>query len=143
MQFPIRSFAVVLSLVPVVVAAQAAKPAGGKSAAPKVGPARGTGIVVGGGSMGPEVYDAFIKAAGGPNALIIDVPTAGGDTAYPQNAPGTRGWKNAGAKNIYVLHTKDRKLADSDSFVAVIKKAGGVWFEGGRQFHLVDSYGGT
>ena len=23
------------------------------------------------------------------------------------------------------------------------RRAGGVWFEGGRQFHLVDSYGGT
>jgi cyanophycinase len=109
----------------------------------KVGPARGTVIVVGGGGMGPEVYSEFIKAAGGPNALIIDVPTAGGDSVYGQDAPGTRGWKNAGAKNIYVYHTKDRKLADSDSFVAILKKAGGIWFEGGRQFHLVDSYGGT
>src|SRR4051812_14846192 len=109
----------------------------------KVGPARGTVIVVGGGAMGPEIYSEFIKSAGGPNALIIDVPTAGGDSVYGQDAPGTRGWKSAGAKNVYVFHTKDRKLADSDSFVAILKKAGGVWFEGGRQFHLVDSYGGT
>jgi cyanophycinase len=109
----------------------------------KVGPPRGTVIVVGGGSMGPEVYNAFIQAAGGPDALIIDVPTAGGDSVYKQDAPGTRGWKNAGAKNIYVLHTTDKKLADTDSFVAMVKKAGGVWFEGGRQFHLVDSYAGT
>jgi len=110
---------------------------------PKVGPPRGTVIVVGGGAMGPEIYQRFIDAAGGPNALIIDVPTAGGDSVYTQNAPGTRGWKQAGAKNIYVLHTTDRKLADSDSFAAILKKAGGVWFEGGRQFHLVDSYAGT
>jgi len=109
----------------------------------KVGPPRGTVIVVGGGAMGPEVYNAFIQAAGGPDALIIDVPTAGGDSVYTQDAPGTRGWKNAGAKNIYVLHTTDKKLADTDSFVAMVKKAGGVWFEGGRQFHLVDSYAGT
>jgi cyanophycinase len=100
-------------------------------------------IVVGGGAMGPEVYNAFIQAAGGPDALIIDVPTAGGDSVYTQEAPGTRGWKNAGAKNIYVLHTTNKKLADTDSFTAIIKKAGGIWFEGGRQFHLVDSYGGT
>ena len=44
---------------------------------------------------------------------------------------------------MYVLHTNDKKLADSDSFAAILKKAGGVWFEGGRQFHLVDSYAGT
>jgi cyanophycinase len=93
--------------------------------------------------MGPELYSKFIQAAGGPDALIIDVPTAGGDSVYTQEAPGTRGWKLAGAKNIYVLHTKDRKLADADSFAALVSKAGGVWFEGGRQFHLVNSYGGT
>src|ERR1041384_382934 len=65
----------------------------------KVGPPHGTVIVVGGGAMGPEVYNAFIQAAGGPNALIIIVPTAGGDTAYAQNYPGTRGWLAAGAKH--------------------------------------------
>jgi cyanophycinase len=112
-------------------------------AAPKVGPAHGTVVVVGGGSMGPEIYSRFIAAAGGPDALIIDVPTAGGDSVYKQDAPGTRGWKQAGAKNIYVLHTKDKRLADSDSFAAILKKAGGVWFEGGRQYHLVNSYAGT
>jgi len=110
---------------------------------PKVGPPHGTVIVVGGGAMGPEIYQRFIDAAGGPDALIIDVPTAGGDSVYKQDAPGTRGWKQAGAKNVYVLHTTDRKLADSDSFAAILRKAGGVWFEGGRQFHLVDSYAGT
>jgi cyanophycinase len=110
---------------------------------PKVGPAHGTVIVVGGGGMGPEVFNAFIKAAGGPDALIIDVPNAGGADTYPQDGPGTRGWKQAGVKNIYTLFTKDRKIADTDSFVAIIKKAGGVWFEGGRQFHLVDAYAGT
>jgi cyanophycinase len=109
----------------------------------RVGPAKGTVMVVGGGSMGPELYSRFIQAAGGPDALIIDVPTAGGDSVYNQDAPGTRGWKLAGAKNVYVLHTKDRKLADSDSLAKIVAKAGGVWFEGGRQFHLWDSYGGT
>ena len=131
-----------LVLLPAALAAQNRSPSQQGSAV-RVGPEHGTVIVVGGGSMGPEIYSAFIKAAGGPDALIIDVPTAGGDTAYTQDAPGTRGWKQAGARNVYVLHTNDKKLADSDSFAAILKKAGGVWFEGGRQFHLVDSYAGT
>ncbi|MFI5311773.1 MAG: cyanophycinase, partial [Gemmatimonadales bacterium] len=128
-------------LVPAALASQS--PGRGAAGVPKVGPAHGTVIVVGGGSMGPEIYNRFIAAAGGPDALIIDVPNAGGGDAYPQDGPSTRGWKQAGAKNVYVLFTKDRKLADTDSFVAIIKKAGGIWFEGGRQFHLVDDYGGT
>jgi cyanophycinase len=116
-----------------------ARPAG--DGAIKVGPTRGTVLVVGGGAQGPEVYKAFIDAAGGPDAIILDVPNAGGtDTVGPNTG---QPWRNAGAKNVVVLFTKDRKIADSDSFVAIIKKAGGVWFEGGRQFHIVQDYGGT
>jgi len=111
--------------------------------AQKVGPPKGTVMVVGGGALGPELYAKFIAAAGGPDALIIDVPTAGGDSVYPPDWRGTAGLKRAGARNVVVLHTIDRKLADSDSFVAPLQRAGGVWFEGGRQWHLVDSYAGT
>lgn len=107
----------------------------------KVGPARGTVVVVGGGAMGPEVYKAFIDAAGGPDAIILDVPNAGGTDTVGANTG--QAWRSAGAKNVVVLFTKDRKIADSDSFTAIIKKAGGVWFEGGRQFHIVQDYGGT
>jgi cyanophycinase len=113
------------------------------SPATRVGPPSGTVIVVGGGALGHEITDEFIKAAGGPDALIVDVPNAGGAASYGQDASGARLWKNAGARNVRVLFTTDRKLADSDSFVAVLKQAGGVWFEGGRQFHLVDAYAGT
>lgn len=118
-------------LAPICLSAQATK----------VGPAKGTVVVVGGGSMGPEIYEAFIKAAGGPDALIIDVPTAGGAAEYPADGGGA--WRRAGARNVRVLHTRDRKVADSDSFVAIIKQAGGVWFGGGRQYHLMDVYAGT
>ena len=108
-----------------------------------IGPERGTAVVVGGGQMGPDIRQRFIQLAGGPDALIIDVPTAGGAETYDQNGGGARGWRAAGAKNVLVLHTTDRKVADSDTFVAHIKRAGGVWFDGGRHFRLVDSYGGT
>lgn len=125
--------ALAFALLPAVLSAQA----------PRVGPPRGTVVVVGGGTMGPEIYQAFITAAGGPEALIVIVPNAGGAESYPQDGPGTRGWKAAGARNLYTYFTKDRKVADSDTFVAVLKRAGGVWFEGGRQFRLVDAYAGT
>src|SRR5690242_8627889 len=109
----------------------------------QVGPAHGTVIVVGGGAMGPEIYSRFIQAAGGPDALIIDVPNAGGASAYGDDAAGARLLRRAGAKNVHVLFTTDRAVANADSFVAIVKKAGGVWFEGGRQYRLVDAYAGT
>ncbi|HVT37599.1 MAG TPA: cyanophycinase, partial [Gemmatimonadaceae bacterium] len=108
-----------------------------------VGPANGAVMVVGGGTMGPELYTKFIELAGGPDALIVDVPTAGGNATYPADWQGGRGFKAAGAKHVVVLHTIDRKVADSDAFIEPLRHAGAVWFEGGRQWHLVDSYAGT
>ncbi len=112
-------------------------------AAQQVGPARGAVVVVGGGAIGPDVYERFIALAGGPDALIVDVPTAGGDSLYPADWRGTAGLKAAGARNVVVLHTVHRAVADDSAFAAVLARAGGVWFEGGRQWHLVDSYAGT
>ncbi|MGH7678357.1 MAG: cyanophycinase [Gemmatimonadaceae bacterium] len=109
----------------------------------KVGPPRGAAMVVGGGAVGSEILQRFIELAGGPDALIIDIPTSGGAASYDQNAGASRAFRAAGAKNVLVLHTSDRRIADSDSFVAPIKRAGGVWFDGGRHYRLVDSYGGT
>jgi cyanophycinase len=108
-----------------------------------VGPPRGSVVVVGGGALGPEIYSRFIELAGGPNALIVEIPTAGGDTTYGPDYAGTRAWKAAGARNVVVLHTIDRKVPDTDAFVAPLTRAGGVWFDGGRQYRLVDAYGGT
>ncbi len=109
--------------------------------APRVGPAKGSVMVVGGGAQGPEVYAKFIELAGGPDALIIDVPTAGGDSIDVTTAG--RAWKNAGARNVVVLHTTDRTVANSDAFSAKLATAGGVWFDGGRHYRLVNSYLGT
>src|SRR5262245_32753814 len=95
---------------------------------PRVGPPNGSVVVVGGGSLGPEIYNRFIDLAGGPDALIVVVPTAGGDSVYPTDYRGLNGWRRAGAKHVVMLHTIDKKVADTDSFVAVIKRAGGVWF---------------
>src|SRR2546423_13349134 len=70
---------------------------------PKVGPLRGTVLVVGGGSLGPEVLGKFIELAGGPDALIVDVPTAGGDSVYPADWPGTHSLKAAGGEDVGLL----------------------------------------
>jgi len=111
--------------------------------APRVGPATGAVVVVGGGAVGPETLARFIALAGGPDAIIVDVPTAGGDSVYPADTPGARMLRAAGARHVVVLHTVNRKVADADSFAAPLARAGGVWFDGGRQWHLVDSYAGT
>jgi cyanophycinase-like exopeptidase len=113
-------------------------------AAPVVkGPEHGTLIIAGGGKLGPEVLGRFIKLAGGPSAEIVVIPTAGGDKTYGPDCACLKIFRELGATNLTVLHTLDRKEADSDAFVAPLKRAKAVWFVGGRQWHLVDSYSGT
>ena len=99
--------------------------------------------MVGGGAMGPEIFRRFIELAGGPDAPIVVIPTAQGSASYDQDAASAAGFRRNGAKDVVVIHTTDRAIANSDSFVARIKRARGIWFGGGRHFRLVDSYAGT
>jgi len=42
-----------------------------------------------------------------------------------------------------MLHTHDPKVADTEAFVAPLLEAHAVWFDGGRQWNIVDSYMNT
>ncbi len=111
--------------------------------AQEVGPTSGSLVIVGGG-LTPQIAQRFIQLAGGPDASIIVIPTAlGGDSAVASGQSFARQLAGYGAKNVSVLHTRDREEANSDSFVQPITEAGGVWFGGGRQWRLVDAYLGT
>ena len=112
-----------------------------------LGPAKGNLVIVGGGRIGPEIWAKFIELAGGAErANVVVVPTAGESVPDDGKVPAT-GTPDAlsklGVKHVTILHTSDRKLADSDIFVAPLKTATAVWFDGGRQWHLADSYLGT
>ncbi len=100
-------------------------------------------VIAGGGQLGPEIVERFLELAGGPNAPIVVIPTAGEDSVYPADWAGLALFKRSGATQLVVRHTRDRAVAESDSFVAVLRTARGVWFPGGRQWRLVDSYAGT
>ena len=107
------------------------------------GPEKGTLMVVGGGRLGDELVAKFIELAGGPEAEIIFIPTAGGRSSYGEDYRGMDVFKKAGAQNVTLLHTTDRAEADSEVFTRPLKTADAVWFSGGRQWRLVDSYKDT
>ena len=52
-------------------------------------------------------------------------------------------WKKRGLTNVVMLHTADKKVADTEAFVQPLLDADAVWFDGGRQWNCVDSYMGT
>jgi cyanophycinase len=118
--------------------------------APEYGPERGTLVIQGGGdAAGAGIYETFVNLAGGPNAKIIIVPAAGGN----RDASGKikiykeeeviGPWKKLGLTDVHMLHTADPKEADTEAFAGVLRDAKGVWFVGGRQWNIVDSYANT
>lgn len=110
-------------------------------AAPTVrGPEHGALVIVGGGRVGPEILTRFFDLAGGRNAPLVVIPAANGADSYPDDWPGLKMFKDFGATNITVLHTTDRKVADSEAFARPLTTARAVWFPGGRQWRLVDAY---
>ncbi len=107
------------------------------------GPSHGALVIVGGGKVGNEILTRMFDLAGGKDVPMVVIPTASGAEDYPADWSGLRMFKTFGATNITLLHTKDRKVADSDAFVKPITNARLVWFVGGRQWRLVDSYANT
>jgi len=104
------------------------------------GPEHGALVIVGGGRVGPEILTRFFDLAGGRDAPLVVIPTANGADSYPADWSGLKMFKDVGATNITLLHTNDRKVADSEDFVRPLTTARAVWFPGGRQWRLVDSY---
>jgi len=104
------------------------------------GPEHGALVIVVGGRVGPEILTRFVDLAGGRTAPLVVIPTANGADSYPSDWPGLKMFKDFGVTNITILHTTDRKVADSEAFVRPLTTARAVWFPGGRQWRLVDSY---
>jgi cyanophycinase len=101
-------------------------------------------LILGGGNISDETSKEFAKRlitlAGGPDALIVIIPTANprADTAELVH------WlKSAGANNVAVLNTKSREVANSDSFVKVLRLAKAVFMTGGQPLLLENTYRGT
>ena len=110
------------------------------AAAQQVGPKSGSLVIVGGAMSDPAIITRFIDLAGGADAPIVIVPTAGDADAYDAYWSGLRQFRDNGARNLTVLHTRDPKVADSEAFVRPLTTARGVFFTGGRQWRLADAY---
>lgn len=104
------------------------------------GPQNGSLVVVGGGMRDLSILQTFAELAGGLDAAIVVIPTAGGAAEYGDDWRGLEQFRRAGLRNISLLHSYDPEQADTAAFAAKIDQARGVWFTGGRQWRLADSY---
>lgn len=107
------------------------------------GPARGTLIIIGGGDISESLNKKIMEISGGLQIPIVIIPTADGGEDYDQNFGEAGMLRKMGATNVTVLHTNDRKVANTEEFVKPLRDARLVWFSGGRQWRLVDAYKNT
>jgi cyanophycinase len=118
--------------------------------ATEYGPEKGTLVIQGGGSAaGTGIMETFVNLAGGKDAKIIVIPTAGGNRSADgklivyEEEKVVAAWKKLGLTNVHMLHTADPKVADTEEFAKTLRDAKAVWFDGGRQWNIVDSYAHT
>jgi cyanophycinase len=118
--------------------------------APEYGPTKGALLIVGGGNTnGTGIVEKFIELAGGKEKNFVIVPTAGGNRkpdgtliVYDEQQV-IASWMKLGLTHVRMLHTADPKVADTEEFANVLRDADAVWFNGGRQWNIVDSYAKT
>lgn len=104
--------------------------------------AGGTLVIAGGGDVPETAAERFIEGAGGPEATIVVITTANGDRPAP-DARSIAWLAEAGAKNIHFVHPRTKADVEDPALVSLLRKAGGVWFTGGRQWRLVDTFEDT
>jgi cyanophycinase len=103
---------------------------------------RGHLVLIGGGEKPPEAMRKFVELAGGPQALIVAIPTGSKDPdrgAYYVNL-----FKQEyGCANVVALEIQSKADAMRADHVEIARKAGGVFFGGGVQERIAGALLGT
>src|SRR5262245_35956496 len=93
--------------------------------------------------MPDGLLERFVELAGGAEAPIVYIPCSPDDIILHEPLFCTE-LRQAGAQHVTWLHTKNRSRANSDEeLLTPLREARGIWFGGGRQWNLVDSYQNT
>lgn len=100
-------------------------------------------VIAGGGKLSDEIYDEFVRLAGGEQARLVLIPSAYpySDMDHVRRAFG--GWREYKVATFDFLHTDDPAEADTARFAQVLERATGVWIAGGAQGRLTYRYGNS
>lgn len=102
----------------------------------------GTLVIVGGGGMPQGLTERFVALAGGEKAVIAVIPISMPDPLPARDGIG-EAFRRFGAKEVVELRGRTPEAVDQPEALAVLKRATGIWFGGGRQWRFVDAYEGT
>ena len=119
------------------------------------GPAKGILILDGGGATA-IVRDRFVSLAGGAKARIVVIPTGVSalrfgekntilDPDWPRDRPEWPAYEAylkqwLGTENVTVIHTRERKVADSEDFVKPLRTATAVFLSAGNAGRHAQAY---
>ena len=122
------------------------------------GPANGTLIVDGGGAT-EQIVKRFVELAGGSQARIVVIATAPSsirfgpdnvilDPDWPRDRKEWRQYEDYlkrwfGVDQIQIIHTRDRRTANTEAFVGPLNSATGLYLAPGNSGRLADAYLGT
>lgn len=102
---------------------------------------KGTLVIIGGGGTTPEINKRYLEAGGGADGHFVVLPISMPDPIKVDNEGNFI--KRMGAKNVTVLPYREQKDLEDPKVLAVLEKATGLWFGGGRQWNFMDAYEGT
>jgi cyanophycinase len=106
----------------------------------------GSLVICGGGVLPGKLIERFVELGGGPRARVVIVTSA---SMVADSDPHSRlsGWYDRLCDNqiasLDIVHTRSRAEADNPDFSKVLETATAVWFIGGNQNWLSESYLGT
>lgn len=86
----------------------------------------GSLVIVGGGMRDLNILREFAELAGGSDAPVVVIPTAGGSEDYDEFWQGLNHFRAAGLTKLKPIHTYERAEADTAAFAQAIREARGV-----------------
>ncbi|HQU46112.1 MAG TPA: cyanophycinase [Pirellulales bacterium] len=138
-----RCWATALVLAAAVLGARNA-PADEKAAPDKpVEKLNGKLVICGGGVLPVQLRNRFLELAGGAVARVVVVTTASVYADTDKMQAKLAFWHEQKLASLTVLHTRSRQTANEPTFAQPLREATGVWFIGGNQNWLTETYLGT
>src|SRR5579872_6119679 len=104
---------------------------------------RGTLVICGGGDISDDVMYEFLDAAGGEDAKIVVITTASETADTDEVEEELEFFRAQDLARLTILHTRSRETANDREFASPLADATGIWFIGGKQAWLADTYVGT
>lgn len=107
------------------------------------GPEKGTLVICGGGILPEPLRGKVVELAGGEHARIVVISSASQTADTPEIETYVGWWRQQKLGEMTILHTRSRDIANTEIFIEPLTRATGVWFMGGNQAWLIDTYSGT